>query len=228
MRATKWLIIPFVLVVAAVAVLAVRNWFSVPTVDAQAVIANACADAEFQSAHMVLHGTDSLDGEVISRFRWELKTDGKSLYRYLKNLDSLHETEFYIVGGKMYSRGTGDRGTWGAWSVRDFVIPDSEPTGPVGRVDDAAQPDTGFCGLGDLTDHRYLGEVQLNGAKVKHFSAKVDDQGSDTALELWVNDLGRVSQYAVTETTPDRVVAEVEATITYPTQPFTITAPTVP
>ena len=228
MRINKWLIIPFALIIAAVAVWTVRDWLSVPTVDAQAAIQDACEGADFQSAHLIMNGTDTLDGEVLYRFRWEMKNNGYDSYRHTRDLDSGHQTELYIVGGYSYNRSMDDQGEWGSWRVKEVNFPEPEPTGPVGRVDDADDAAPVFCGLNTLKDHKYIGEVQLSGQKVKHFSAKVDDDEVDSDWEFWISNLGRVTKFSADETYPDRSETEIEGTITYPTQPFTITAPTVP
>ena len=162
------------------------------------------------------------------RFRWDMKTTGKNVYRHSRNLDTVEQSEIYMVDGQMYQRSMNLTGEWGEWSVQSYGFSEPEPVGPVGQVDDDDSSDPVFCGLDIMQDHKYLGEVQLGGEKVKHFSARVDNDEVDADWKFWINDTGRVSKFSVDESFTGQIRLETEATITYPTQPFTITAPTVP
>ena len=198
--------------------------------DAQTVIADACADAEdIVTSHVILNGVETRDGKVSLRFRWEVKTAGDSVYRHSRNLDTVEQSEMYLVDGKAYDRQMDLSGEWGDWYVQpySFSDPNAGSVGPVGQVDDDSSSAPSFCGIDVMKDHKYLGEVQLGGETVKHFSARVDDDQVDADWEFWINDDGRVSKFSVDETYPGQIELETEATFTYPTQPFTITAPTV-
>ena len=218
------------LVLAVVAVATYTLTFN-DSVDAQTVIADACADAEeIVSSHTILNGVETTAGEVSLRFRWDVKTNGKNLYRHSQNLDTVEQSEMYIVDGKAYNRSMDLSGQWGQWYVQSFDLSEPEALGPVGQVDDDDSSSApAFCGLDIMKDHKYLGEVQLNGQKMRHFSARVDDAEVDADWEFWINEDGHVSKFSVDESSSlGDIELETVATITYPTQPFTITAPVIP
>ena len=232
MNKYAWIVPGIILVAVAAVAYAVLTSRSADTVDAQTVIADACADAEeIVSSHTILNGVETTAGEVSLRFRWDVKTNGKNLYRHSQNLDTVEQSELYMVDGQFYNREMGLSGEWGEWSVQDLNFPEPEPTGPVGQVDDDDDGDgsaPAFCGLEIMQDHKYLGEVQLGGEKVKHFSARVDDSEVKADWQFWINTDGQVSKFSVDETFTGQLKVKTEATITYPDQPFTITAPTIP
>ena len=194
--------------------------------DAQTVIQDACAGSEdVQSRSLAITGSQSVDGKVAVRFAWEAKVNGSDSLTVMRNVDTAEKTEHYIVGGQSYYRQTNLSGEWSDWLVRPFNVPDPQPTGPVARVDNSPVV---FCGLDILTDHKFAGNVQLNGKTVKHFTASVDDSTTEMDWQFWINDSGKMQKFQLDETRPDSVELDAVGTFSYPTTPITITAPTVP
>lgn len=224
---SPWLLIPIVLIVGAVAVAGFIGFRSASPVDAQAIITDACADSrDVDSYQIVLTGEQYMDGTLRGRFRWDMKVNGDSILLVMENRDTVERTENYIVGDKLYSRVRNTQSEWSAWDVRSWDLPEPEPLGPVARVDDSPVQ---FCGTNLLEDHKFEGDVQLNGQSVKHFSAvSVDDAPGDADYEFWVDPAGQLQQVKVDELYEHGLEVKSVGTFTYPTQPFTITAPVIP
>ena len=194
------------------------------SVDAQAVIQDACADSrDVESYKVVLTGTESENGELRGRYRYDMKRSGSSMHVLIEDPDSDEKGEQFVVGNKFYQRHKPDKGEWSSWHVQE--LPQSD-VGPVALVDDAAP--VKFCGVDTLEDHQYKGKVQVDNREVKHFTAVIDDGVVEADWQFWVDDSGKLRQIEVDETYFTGIEAHTVGTMTYPTQPFTITAPTVP
>ena len=85
-------------VALVLAVAAVAAWrLSVPTVDAQAVIADACAGSRDVESYQVIYtGTESRDGKLRGRFRYDIKRNGPDMYLLMENPDTIERGEQYL------------------------------------------------------------------------------------------------------------------------------------
>ena len=217
--------VALVLAVAAVAVWILMGFRSAPAIDAQAVIADACAGSkEVESYRLVLTGSESRDGKLRGRFRYDMKRNGSDMYLLMENPDTIEQGEQYIVGDKFYHREKNLRGEWSSWIVKEFQ--QEEPLGPVTRVDDVAP--VKFCGVEELENHQYQGEVQVDNRKVKHFTAVLENDRVEADWQFWVDDSGKLRKLEADETYFHGLEGHTVGILTYPSQPFTITAPVVP
>lgn len=222
------------------------------TVDGQAVLEDPCQNAgatknaeEAAYVDVTIRGNVTTGGTT-QEFVEEYRVNGSDWHKNVYDGGGDQIAEVYYVNHTSYAREIDDEGQWSEWDVQEpprvllEYLKEREAagsgTGPTGQDDDAAGESSTFCGLWDLSDVRYLGEVTLATATgdlhVEHFAILIVDDidgGGFEKAEYWIDADGTILQIK-DESFDPYPPHRVEATTTYHGfgEPNTITAPDIP
>ena len=224
--------------VTLVAVVGFISWalLSSSPIDAQAIIGDACKDAERMGSGLISSkGTETRYGETHS-YTWDILFSNGDRSWHIEWDDGIR-SETYFVGNMVYTRDDSSPGVWGEWTTYTTPIVPSVPIGPTGRVNDQDDAAPMFCGIEGLTDHKFVATQTVDGEEVKHFASSMDDDllhpGDSVSAEFWITDSSQIKQFRLQEEQLDlygdtEFVSDITAVLSRIGEPITITAPTIP